>query len=781
MSPSLQAIGAGVAMAAIGLAMVPATARLGRLAAWLVVLAFAAAALDPTAVGFAAATPRRAGAERAGDAAAATTAALTAAIAAGPRAADLALQWGGNLDAGLAAGPLGALPHTAAPPLPVAPESLSVQALGRAAVGRPLALRVAAGDATGPLRGELRVRGPGGDVWRTAVDLEPGRPVAVAYTPQQVGDHALELALAVGPVTVTARGAFAVGAPPPVLVLEPSGSIAAALRAQGVAVATVDALPADLRDVAALVIGQPLSAAEQTAVVAAVDDGIGAFVLAPAFGAVGEPLRERLPVRPLPPVEGGAGDLAAPGAGQSRPPEPPPPPPLPPPEQPPRQRAPDAPIGDEPIEVDKRSIAMVLVVDRSGSMGTPLPNGLTRMSYAKTSALRTALALGEGDRVGLVTFGTRGAGRVELPLSPATDLEAVHAGIAKLAHAAELTFLLDGLVKAQELLAGSQAAVKHIVVISDGEFDQSESMALRARANAMRQNDHVTLSVISIDDGLEAGFRTLAELMTRDGGGQFVPLTDPAKVPAFVSAEVTRALQRVGRLPNGEAPPTSPQATAEPDRPATPPPQQPPPAEPPPGARHDAAARVAVHAVADVALLRPLPPDEWPTLAAAVPCTAPLDAAVLLVAGDAGWPLLAFANRGLGRVGAFAADLAGEAGAEFRRDPAFAARLAQWLQNVLPGEARRVPVALVDGVAVAPATPTPGDLLRLAALAGAAVRGAAAADDDVAGSGQARATASRAPRWALWLVLALVGLAIAERVGGPWHGRRAADPVDGVA
>ena len=48
------------------------------------------------------------------------------------------------------------------------------------------------------------------------------------------------------------------------------------------------------------------------------------------------------------------------------------------------------PLSQQPIDVDKHTIAMVLVVDRSGSMGQVLANGRTKMSYAKSSALRTA-------------------------------------------------------------------------------------------------------------------------------------------------------------------------------------------------------------------------------------------------------------------------------------------------------------------------------------------------------------------------------------------------------
>ena len=198
--------------------------------------------------------------------------------------------------------------------------------------------------------------------------------------------------------------------------------------------------------------------------------------------------------------------------------------------------------------VERGSIAMVLVVDRSGSMGTSLSNGRTKMSYAKSSALRTAQALSDGDQVAIVTYGNKGQGRIELPMTAATAEEQVRSGVDHLAHASELTFLLGGLQVAEQLLRGTTAAVKHVIVITDGEFDTSEDIALRALARRMRNEQQASVSVIAITDAFTgSGFKKLSEELTKDGGGQFVPTDDPTTVPVFVVAEVTRALQRVGR------------------------------------------------------------------------------------------------------------------------------------------------------------------------------------------------------------------------------------------
>jgi Mg-chelatase subunit ChlD len=487
---------------------------------------------------------------------------------------------------------------------------------------------------------------------------------------------------------------------------------------------------------------------------------MGAFVLAPAFGGNEAPMRALLPLRPSPQDENDG--ARGPGPGTPPPASESPPPPRQPEDEPPAGETTRASgVSDDPIEVDKRAIALVLVVDRSGSMGNTLPNGYSKMSYAKTSAVKTALALGPGDTVGLVTFGDKDAGRVELPLTDATDIASVRGGIAKLAHGPERTFLLSGMRAARQLIARSNAAVKHIVVITDGEFDVSEGVALQEEARRMRESDRATLSVVSIVDRFtETSFKREAERLTRSGGGQFLPVEDATSVPVLVSAEVTRALQRVGREPRedtgGDEPPPE---IAEPAKP--PEPREDTPAPPPTGAR------VAVRHVAESGLLAPIPDGAWPTLGSATPGTAPLDAQVLLVAGDAGWPLLAFGNRGLGRVGAFGSDLFGAAGQEFRAGDGFAARFAQWVQTVLPAEPARTPLALLTEVTVDPPAPTPRDIAALTALAG---------DAPVVGERPAalpivrRDVESAVPPWALACLLALLALAVCERFLGPWRG-----------
>lgn len=754
----------------LGLALVPSARPLARWWGWLVVLAFATTALLQPGVEWRERAARVAQLDLPAAPVAARTTLLAAAGHIDPRAQDLVVRWQPP-----ASPPLDGPAHrvrafgamvVAPPTLPLAPSDLQLLALGELVAGRPVALRVATPPLEVPLPASLTVRA--GAALLLLQDLLVGgaEPATVTFVAPLEGELTFEVVVRAGAATLRASGSASLGPPARILVLEPSGLAAAALRAQGVQVTTGAEAPADWREFAAVLLGGPLPADDQQRLVAAVLDGTGVLALGPAFGVDEAPIRALLPVRPDPVQPSvGEGERDAAGPGRADAPPPPEPPPAEPPPTPPDPTPPDPSgagrVGDQPIDVDKHTIAMVLVVDRSGSMGQVLANGRTKMSYAKSSASRTAQALGEGDQVAIVTYGNKDQGRVELPLTDATDRAVIGAGIDRLAHASEMTFLLSGLRRAQELLAPSRSAVKHVVVITDGEFFVSEDLALKSVARALRSDGKATLSVIAITDAnTDPAFLKLSEEMTKAGGGQFLPISDPTAVPTFVVAEVTRALQRVGRTPReGDgAEVSTTEAPPPPERRPEPPPREPPPARPRPA--EPSMRRLQVRSVAVSPLLLPEPQPAWPELGGALAGTAPFEAQVLLVAGDDGWPLLAFANRGLGRVGAFAADLFGDDGAMFRSDASFPGRLAAWLQSVLPVRPEPQPRPLLTASSCEPPLPTPHEATALAAFAG----GAGQVEPEAPAPWAERAVVADLAAWAPWLLAALVALAGIERL-----------------
>ena len=106
--------------------------------------------------------------------------------------------------------------------------------------------------------------------------------------------------------------------------------------------------------------------------------------------------------------------------------------------------------------------------------------------------------------------------------------------------------LLSAVQRAHEMLRAERMAVKHVVVITDGEF-RDQSQALRREAFLMRSKGKITLSIISMIDSLtQPGFKVRAQQLADEGRGLFLTTSNPSKVPVIVSSEVSRALSRVG-------------------------------------------------------------------------------------------------------------------------------------------------------------------------------------------------------------------------------------------
>ncbi|MFT4513024.1 MAG: Mg-chelatase subunit ChlD [Planctomycetota bacterium] len=740
-------------LAAFGLAAVRTAPTLARWLALLAAVAFAVVVslADTTAereVGM-----RSQQADLAGSRAETRTAMLLAAAAAGPRVIELQLRWQpswqspewrssesgpGQPDSrresdGAALGAVALAPSA----LPFAPSDVRIRAITELRVDRPALFEVEVAGLNEPLSAELSVRDGSAVGFRDSL-MVGSTPASIAFTPTQAGRHEVALHIRIGNHEVSVSGGVDVAEPEEVLVVDPSGVVAAALRVQGERVRESQLLPSDWAKHSRIVLGRALPVAEQQALVRAVHDGTGLFVLAGAFGKEGSPLRELLPIRVLPDLPGEvSGEGVAPGGneqpGEDPPVDPPidppvdPPidPPIDPPDEPEKPSDPGSttnrkPVSKDPIEVDKHSIAMVLLVDRSGSMGTKLRNGLTRMSYAKTSALRTAKALDRGDRVGVLSFGDFQRARVELPMTDATEHRSVRAGIERLSFFNEYTYLLKALRLAHGMLGIEQAAVKHVVVISDGEFDMKQLLPLRREAFLMKSQGKITVSIISIiDEHTEAGFQAKAKDIADAGGGMFIATDNVEVVPVLVSAEVTRALKRVGRMPRSDGEGNQPSAKPPEKKPEQPQPDQPQPEQPKPAEGHDAEpqARLQVHAVTTSPLLEP-EPNAWPSLGSAVRSDAPLESRVLLVAGNEGWPLLAFANRGLGRVGAFGAELSGDSGREFREASEFPGWVSQWLRATSAAHDTVQSRDLREHGEVAPRAPVPADVRWLRRVSG---------------------------------------------------------------
>jgi tight adherence protein B len=159
----------------------------------------------------------------------------------------------------------------------------------------------------------------------------------------------------------------------------------------------------------------------------------------------------------------------------------------------------------EPLAATGRRLAVMLVVDTSGSM---LAGG--NIALARAAADRFATELRDGTRIGVIAFATRP--RVVQPLT--TDRRRVRAAIAGLRAAGD-TALRDAVVRAAGLLA-REAGQRTMVLLSDGRDDGSRATFRQAVAAARAAKVAVYTIGLTVP-GYEQDPEALRELSRRTG------------------------------------------------------------------------------------------------------------------------------------------------------------------------------------------------------------------------------------------------------------------------
>ncbi len=290
-----------------------------------------------------------------------------------------------------------------------------------------------------------------------------------------------------------------------------------------------------------------------------------------------------------------------------------------------------------PVDMDVTSqaqlprLALVIVSDKSGSMGGMVPTGESKLDVVKSAALSVLELLNPFDRVGLLAFDADAEWTV--PLTEARNREQVAADLATLEPGGG-TVLFPALEEAFRTLDEVEAAVKHVIVLSDGLTNPGEFERL---ARAMRAAK-ITVSTVAVGDDADAD---LMKEIASWGGGRTYATVDPRTIPRIFMTETLLASR--GLIVESRFLPRA--VTAR---------------EPLSGL--------------DLSTLPPL-------LGFVLTYPKPGATRVLDALHDA--PLLATWRYGLGRAAAFTSDLSGRWGREWvawESFPRFAAQLVRWLE-----------------------------------------------------------------------------------------------------
>ena len=176
-------------------------------------------------------------------------------------------------------------------------------------------------------------------------------------------------------------------------------------------------------------------------------------------------------------------------------------------------------------EKEKPSLAMVLVMDKSGSMeGLPI-------ALARQAAKASVELLGPQDQIAVIGFDSEP--QIVSDLRRASEKDAIQAAIDTI-EAGGGTDMYPAMQQAKQMLDNCSAKVKHMICMTDGQTpDQGFAELTQSLADS-----GVTVSTVALGDGASADLlQSIAEI----GKGRFYAATDPNTVPQIFTRETMQA------------------------------------------------------------------------------------------------------------------------------------------------------------------------------------------------------------------------------------------------
>ncbi|MBN1918359.1 MAG: VWA domain-containing protein [Verrucomicrobia bacterium] len=159
-------------------------------------------------------------------------------------------------------------------------------------------------------------------------------------------------------------------------------------------------------------------------------------------------------------------------------------------------------------------LAIVVALDRSGSMMAPVGGGRTKMDLANRGTAEALRMLGPSDEFGCIAVDS--APHVICRFGPVADKAAIQSRILKIASMGGGIFIFEALKAASEMILKAKAETRHIILFADAA--DSEEPGLYVDLIRALREARTTVSVIGLGTEHDCDAGLLKDIAQRGGG-----------------------------------------------------------------------------------------------------------------------------------------------------------------------------------------------------------------------------------------------------------------------
>ena len=180
----------------------------------------------------------------------------------------------------------------------------------------------------------------------------------------------------------------------------------------------------------------------------------------------------------------------------------------------------------------KLSLAIVVALDRSGSMAAPVAGGRTKMDLANLGTAEVVDLLGPMDELGVLAVDS--APHQIVALGRVDDKDAIRRRVLSIDSMGGGIYVYEALAAAAGMLADATPQTRHIILFADAQDAEEPGRYATLLKNARRAN--ITVSVIGLGTDTDSDAPLLKDVASL-GGGRAYFTTDPAKLPQLFAQD----------------------------------------------------------------------------------------------------------------------------------------------------------------------------------------------------------------------------------------------------